>query len=160
MRNPAVTPEQAAAAEIDPVDLKLMHTLNANEPLSLFQVKKPFTLVIKQYNTQTVIVRSKAEERTFDRVRQSLAFKSGDWAGLRRHLRPQPAADALRKSGLAETYVLHTKYSSFVTVGAFDSIEEPRMKQMQDFLESRFQMNEYRPIQYSLERPAPMAVPH
>jgi hypothetical protein len=164
VRNPAMSDEQVAAAE--PIDLRLLQTLNAQEPLSLLQVKKPFTLVIKQFNTQQVVVRSKKEEDGFaDSFKKGLYLDGRgtkekeytDHAAVHAH----SLAEAFRKSGLAETYVLHTKYCSFVTVGGYDSLDErvdPRLKQMQDFLESRFQMNAYQSIGL-LPRPAPMAVP-
>jgi hypothetical protein len=155
-RNPAI-PEHHAAAQLDENDLKLMRTLNEGEPFSLMKCKKAYTLVIKQYNTQQVIIRNKQEEAGFLKrfpVVFDLSKKEEDISANYAH----NLAEAFRKSGLAETFVLHAKYSSFVTVGGYDGLEDPRMKQMQDFLEDRFQMNEYRPIGL-LARPAPMAVP-
>ncbi len=162
-RNPAISEEQAAAAE--PIDIKLLRALNAQEPLSLLQVKKPFTLVIKQFNTQQVVVRSKNEQEKFfaEQTSKGLTLERsgsrGDDFGDRAAGYAHSLAEQFRRSGLPEVYALHTKYCSFVTVGGYDSLQDPRMTQMQDNLESRFQMDAYRAIGL-LERPAPMAVPH
>lgn len=155
-RNPAYPQEQTA--QIDEKDVKLMRKLNEDEPFSLFKSKKPMTLVIKQYNTQQVMTKNKKEDDTFlARFRQGLTLKNGEWqddAAVNAH----NLCDAFRKSGLAETYVLHAKYCSFVTVGGYESLEDPRLIQMQNFLESRFQHEAYRPFEL-MPRPAPMAVP-
>ncbi len=156
-RNPAL-PHEHEAPPVDPEDVKLMRKLNEQESFSLFQVKKPITLVVKQYNTQQVLVKSKQEQDGFlERFRKGLTLKNGQWedhAAVNAH----NLCDAFRKSGLAETYVLHTKYVSIVCVGGYDSGADPRLTQMQNHLESQFRMDGYRPYDL-MPRPLPMAVP-
>lgn len=157
-RNPALPNEADKAPAFDPEEVKLMRKLNDKEKYSLFQVKKAFTLVIKTFNTQQVVVKNQQEADGFlDRFRKGKTLKDGQWedtAGVYAH----NLCEGFRNSGLAETYVLHAKYSSFVTVGSYDSVEDPRMTQMQDLLESRFRMEAYRPYEL-LVRPMPMPVP-
>lgn len=157
-RNPARQHEADTTPAIAPEDVKLMRKLNEQESFSLFQVKKPITLVIKQYNTQQVLVKNKAEQDGFlDRFRKGLTLKNGQWedhAAVNAH----NLCEAFRKSGLAETYVLHTKYNSIVCVGSYDNAEDPLLTRMQNHLESRFRMDGYRPYDL-MARPLPMAVP-
>lgn len=155
-RNPALKQDQVP--EMDDIDIKLLHKLNAQDPLSVIKTKKPFTLAIKQYNTQQIMVRNNQEAEGFlDRFKKGLTLVNGEWmdqAAINAH----DLAEAFRKSGLAEAYVLHAKYCSYVTVGGYDRVDDPRLEKMQTFLEARFRDEAYRP--YALfPRPAPMAVP-
>ena len=155
-RNPQLKSDETP--QMDSKDVELMRQLNKQEPLSVLQTRKPLTLAIKQYNTQQIIVKNKTEQDGYlDRFRKGMTLKNGEWADQAAQ-NAHDLAEAFRKSGLAETYVLHTKYCSFVTVGGYDSVEDSRLVQMQTFLESKFQMDAYRP--YDLFRqPRPMAIP-
>lgn len=142
---------------LEPAEVELIRVLNKQEPFSLLQTKKPYSLVIKQYNTQQVLVRNKKDQEAFERYRNGLFKKEGDWSD-QAALAAHNLAEAFRKSGLAETFVLHTKYCSFVTVGSYDSLEDSRLATMQNFLESRFQMDAYRQLEL-MPRPMPLPVP-
>ena len=45
-------------------------------------------------------------------------------------------AEVLRKMNI-DAYVLHTRFASIVTVGAFDRADEPALQSMQHFIETR-----------------------
>jgi hypothetical protein len=75
--------------------------------------------------------------------------------------------DYLRKNKL-EAYVLHTKFSSVVTVGGFDSLEDPNLLAMQRTLSERLPAleNSMRRLNPTLQsmmffpKAMPMKVPH
>ena len=134
-RNPVV--EHDKTPEMDPVDVKLLRELNREEVFTVLKTKKPFTLVIKQFNTQQIVARNKKEAEGFlERFRKGLTLKNGEWSDHAAQS-AHDLADAFRKSGLAETYVLHAKYCSYVTVGSYDSVQDNRLTVMQNFLESQ-----------------------
>lgn len=157
-RNPEVKHDEAP--QLEKVDVELLNQLNKEEVFSVLKTKKPFTLAIKQYNTQQIVARNQREADGFmDRFKKGLTLgpnkEWSDHAAQSAH----DLADAFRKSGLAETYVLHAKYCSYVTVGGFDSVQDNRLTIMQNFLESQLQKDAYRPLEL-FPRPVPMAVPH
>ena len=55
-------------------------------------------------------------------------------------------------------FVLHSKYSSVVTVGAYDSPNDPRLASMQSELATKFANPQFTLIQF-FNRPIPMEVP-
>jgi hypothetical protein len=160
VRNPTAGKEHAADSL--EADLKLLRKLNVDEPLSLFQCKKPFTLAIKEFKTQH---RSFTDAREAKGVVTQFGFSlRGEWSDHAAN-NAHNLAEALRKGGLPETYVLHSKYSSYVTVGGYDacssendSKQGPQMAAMQNFLENRFRSEAYRQLDL-FQRPIPMQVP-
>jgi hypothetical protein len=44
-----------------------------------------------------------------------------------------------------EAYVLHTKYSSIVTVGAFDRMDDPALLTMQEFFQKQVHLENVNP---------------
>jgi hypothetical protein len=46
----------------------------------------------------------------------------------------------MRKSFQLDAYVLHTRHSSIVTVGGFDSLSDPRMRSTQEMLVNRLKV--------------------
>src|SRR5207249_4715882 len=112
----------------DVQDIALLRKLNAVEPYSLLQCKKPWTLAVAQFNTPTVTEPGKS----------GTALGGGLFALGRKQEREDPAAynghtlaENLRKMKL-EAYVLHTRYQSIVTVGSYDSLEDPNLRTMQN----------------------------
>jgi hypothetical protein len=156
-RNPAI--EHHGKTETDSVDAKLLQVLNREETFTVLKTKKPFTLAIKQYNTQAIVARNQREADGFlERFRKGLTLKNGEWSDQAAQS-AHDLADAFRKSGLPETYVLHAKYCSYVTVGGYDSANDSRLTIMQNFLESQLQKEAYRPLEL-MPRPTPMAIPY
>src|SRR5260370_3969868 len=80
--------------------------------------------------------------------------KGGEWQDLTAH-NAHKLAEAMRKAGLPETYVLHCKYCSYVTVGGYDDPEkDARLGAMQNYLETRFKMDAYSRLEL-FPRPLP-----
>ena len=126
--------------------------LNADEPYSLFNCKKPFTLAVKGYQTPCMV---KGQETTSSSFLAAIGGSSQkkDFA----RLQGNELAEWLRKQKL-EAYVLHTTYSSIVTIGGFDSIEDPALKYMQEQLSKKLHEGYYSQIQF-FQQPVPMPVP-
>ena len=151
-RNPAV--QHGTVEPLPEVDVKLLRNINGPEPLSLFNCKKKYTLVVKQFNTQNKVLKGAKESQAFLDMFQMKEITK-DYARDNAH----NLGDAFRKGGMPEVYVLHTKYCSYVTVGGYDSLEDRQLITMQNLLEERFKVEAYRPLEM-LPRPMPMAVPH
>jgi hypothetical protein len=126
VRNPAVKAGQAAR---DVQDLATLQRLNADEGYSLLKCRKAFTLAVKQFQLPTVV--------------ESRGTPPGFWQkfGLGGSSAKQdPAkesarnlAEGLRKRGW-DSYVLHTRFTSIVTVGAYDGPHDPRLQHDQEEL--------------------------
>ena len=162
-RNPSIPQERVAQAN-DGMDMKTLQRLNNGEPYTLLNCKKPLTLAIKQFQTFTTI-----QTKDEPNVLQKFGFMTrGEGEGV-----DQAAHDGhnlveyLRKSGL-DAYVLHTKFSSVVTVGGYDSLQDPNLLAMQRTLSERLRIFENalrrdNPRLQSLmffPQPMPMKVPH
>ncbi|MCS6849633.1 MAG: hypothetical protein NZ700_00510 [Gemmataceae bacterium] len=107
----------------------LLKQLNADEPYSLLKCRKPWTLVVKDFPGASVIVPANTPPGSFlERI--GLSRKSSEVlnAGA---LQAQQLAKALRemKEMQFEAYVLHTRHNSLVTVGGFDSPNDPKMQE-------------------------------
>lgn len=163
-RNPSIPKASAADAANDGMDMNTLRRLNHGESYTLLNCKKPITLAIKQFQTFTT-VQTKDEPS----VLQKFGFMTREGEGV-----DQAAHDAhnlaeyLRKNRL-DAYVLHTKFSSVVTVGAFDSLEDPNLLAMKATLSERLPAFENRlrsANQGKLQsmmffpQPMPMKVPH
>jgi hypothetical protein len=106
--------------------------LNRNEKYSLLECQKPLTLLVKQYGGATGLVQSTMSQQNTE----SQGFLNKLWSGAR----PGEALDAGGKQAheLArvlrdlsfQAYVLHTRGASLVTVGAFNSLEDPEYKRV------------------------------
>jgi hypothetical protein len=154
-RNPAVKWDQVATSDDD---LKYLQKINSGEPLSLLQSKKPYTLAVKQFNMQYKTVGNAKEANGFiDRFDKSFLFKKGEWQDNAAHM-AHDLADGLRKSGFPETFVLHCRHCSYVTIGAFDAVQDPQLVAMQNYLETHFRQNAH-PSLEMYPRPMVMPVP-
>jgi hypothetical protein len=126
-RNPVVPPAPKVQAKFDPAWKKL----NAHEDYSLLKSPKPWTLVVKDY-VGTAAVIPQAESSSFlDKVGLG-SLKPGDCitaAGFQAH----HLAEFLTKLGF-KSYVLHTRTNSIVTVGEFESPQDPEMERTQNQL--------------------------
>jgi hypothetical protein len=130
-RNPTIPVEKRDPNAFDP----FWKELNANESYSLLENKHSWTLVVKVFEGVSVIqTRAPASSSSFlDML--GMGDKSGETlnaAALNAH----NMAEALRKSQMLkdmklDAYVLHTRTSSIVTVGGFDSLDDPQIKLLQ-----------------------------
>jgi hypothetical protein len=156
IRNPSLPHDNKPVNRYDPAWEKF----NAYEDYSLLKCPKPWTLAIKEYLGNRV-VQPQAESSGFlekiglggSRVGSSLSA-----AGTSAH----ELAHFLRQLGFP-AYVLHTRNSSIVTVGAFESMKDPDMERTADRL-ARFSFKRKDTgAGYDLglfPKPIPMEVPH
>ena len=107
-------------------ELAEVRGLNADEPYSLFNCKKPITLAVKGFQTPFMM---KGQETTSTSIVGvgGLRQEGKDYAKLSAH----NLAETLRKQQV-EAYVLHSSFSSIVTIGGFDSVQDPALKYMQE----------------------------
>ena len=120
-------------ADWDKIDMGLLHKLNAGESFSLLTCKKPFTLAVKNFPTPTIVEQKTPAGSFLESL--SLGGKSGqrvDAAATSAH----NLAELLRKAKL-DAYVLHTKYTSIVTVGGYDNLDDPSLRNMANLIESK-----------------------
>lgn len=148
-RNPTVPMEKPVN---DPTKAdKLMRDLNTGRPYNLLANRHPWTLAVKEF-TGASVMQSKSSSGSF---LEMLGFnkKSGELlnAGA---LQAEEVAKVLRNNQL-DAYVLHTRSSSVVTVGGFDTMDDPKLAQLQKKLAGA----KIGPIDLFV-RPLPMPVPH
>jgi hypothetical protein len=148
VRNPCVT---EAPADESKAEIEFLRTINSAESLSVFNCKKKMTLAIKEYKTGAVLQDDQKLTKAFLNQRAGRQ----DVAGQNAH----NLAEGLRKAGLTDAYVLHVRYGSWVTVGAFDGPQDPNLPGMLSFLEGYLRSEQLRPLDL-LPRPIPIQVPH
>jgi hypothetical protein len=160
VHNPTV-PHETVKNDQGANDYKFLAKLNADEPFSLLKCPKSYTLVVKQYHGGTVVEpyhgSTKGQSNSTSGgflSRLSLSGATGD-ALSASAMNAHNVAEALRKLKL-DAYVLHTRYTSLVTIGGFDSLEDPRLRQTQQQL-ANLQLN---PQLEFLPQAMPMAIPH
>jgi hypothetical protein len=134
-RNPTV-PREAAAPETGKPD-RFLKDLNENVPNSLLKNPKRWTLVVKTYNAPVQIT-SKIDGSGNSSLMDKLGMGSRTPDALNAAAQQAHAlAEALRHKSLnLEAYVFHTRTMSIVTVGGFDSPNDPQLLQMQKTLAS------------------------
>jgi hypothetical protein len=102
---------------------------NAGETYSLLKNPKPFTLVIKAYKGEAVI-QSQATSKSFAEI---VGMKFGSVHNANGN-EAHTDVEYLRNKQLGfEAYVLHTEYNSYVTIGGFDSADDPRLGQLKQY---------------------------
>ncbi len=125
VRNPMVPVEKDARDDKPDPRLK---EYNADESFSLLKCPKRWTLAVKSYQGRATIVQTQATEKSV--VEKLTGSASGADLLNANAKQAHLVAEMLKKFGY-EAYVLHTEFSSVVTVGGFDSADDPRMVQMQ-----------------------------
>jgi hypothetical protein len=158
VRNPTVPAPVKPANKFDP----FWKELNANEDYSLLACRKPYTLVVKEYDGSAVVQGGTQSEKGSRFL--SMLRMGGDRPGERLSASAAQAhevAKFLRDRRLGfEAYVLHTRTASIVTVGGFDRLDDPAMQQMQQRLAAlRLQTRGGVDPIGLMARPMPMEVP-
>jgi hypothetical protein len=129
IRNPALPPAPKDRPKFDP----LWKDLNASEEYSLLKNPKPYTLLVKEYCGNSQLFNQREDTSSFWEKLTRMGRK-GDAlsaAGKQAH----ELARFLRDPRLGyEAYVLHTRTSSVVTVGAFDGPDDKELKRVQQQL--------------------------
>ncbi len=130
--NPTIKFERPA--DSNKFKLADLQKLNRHEPFSLLQCPKPVTLVIKILSTPTQLQQNTKAPKGGFLASLGLGGKSyghEDAAATSAH----SLAEYLHKIQI-NAYVLHTRYCSYVTVGAFDRENDPALLSMQQHLET------------------------
>jgi hypothetical protein len=145
--NPLTVNERKVEKKPDP----FLKQLNANEEYSLLKCRAPWTLAVASYQG-TSVIQSDAQSGSF--LSKIFGQSSGEVLAASA-MNAHNLAEAMRKMGL-DAYVLHTRHSSVVTVGAFSRADDPRMREVQQALASKMQKA---PNLQMLPEPMPMEVP-
>ncbi len=130
IRNPSIDWQKHPTAR-DTVDIHVLRKLNARENLSLLRCPRPYTLAVKQFQVPTTVQQ---------RAPAAGGLLGGLGFGSKSSEQPDGAAHNARmfaeslRQGKWEAYVLHTPYYSVITVGSFDSLEDPRLGPTQQAL--------------------------
>jgi hypothetical protein len=137
---PRQVPTQISSNHCDPFIVKL----NEGCPYNLFKATKDYTLAVKSFNAPVQIVSSKDSDSALMQSKDSKKAANALQAGA---VQAESMAKMLREMkgpngqslGL-EAFVLHTRNSSIVTIGQFDSPNDPALIQVQNLLTS-FKLN-------------------
>jgi hypothetical protein len=131
--NPTVPMEKVEKPKVDPA----WKELNAPESFSLLKNPKNWTLVVREYTAPSSLEQSTPTSATSLMGRTNMTnYKPGEAlmaAGLQAHALAEFLRD--KRIGL-DAYVLHTRTSSIVTVGAFDSPDDPDLQRTKRRLEA------------------------
>lgn len=159
VRNPTAPKEEKPVndGQWDP----FIKELNADEPLSLLKCRKRYTLVIKDFPGPATLLGHGMQKTTFmDRL---MGRKSADTLNANA-LQAQAFAKALRsmKEMPLDAYVLHTRYASFVAIGGFDNLDDPKMTEARMQLSKLSKFNVPGPdgVMQIWAQPLPMEIPH
>jgi hypothetical protein len=154
-RNPLLV--SAARPKFDPAWVKL----SSAEEYSLFKCPRPWTLAVRQYNGLSATVTAEEKGSFFEKLWGGGSKREGESlaaAAFNAH----ELARVLRKLNF-DAYVLHTRTSSVVTVGAFTSDRDPEMRRTAERLAALHNQyvaaNKPDPLGLMLP-PPPMEVPH
>lgn len=99
--------------------------LNDGRPYNLLKCGKPWTLAVKQFQGTGVIQSRSAPSKFLDML--GVGGKSGEVLDATAK-QAEEVARVLRELKF-DAYVLHTRGGSVVTVGAYDSADDPRLRQ-------------------------------
>jgi hypothetical protein len=147
VHNPTV-PVERPKEQPDP----LLKELNAGESYSLLKAAKPWTLMVKDYHRATVI--QDAGRSNF--LGKLVGRHDADLDAMAKQA--HEIAKVLRAMQL-ESYVLHTRWGSVVTVGNYSTANDPALVQMQRRLANfRLVPQAGPPIEF-FAVPVPMEVP-
>ncbi len=152
-RNPTISQQRRTANKVDP----LWKKLNSEEPRSVFKCPKPWTLAVQEYAGAQVIQPATAPSGFLEK----LGFSEHN-LGKRLDasaLQAQQVCDLLTKLGY-KSYVLHTRNSSVVTVGEFNTSNDPELLRIQQQLAKfSFKDKAGHEVVKLFARPLPMEVP-
>lgn len=126
--NPLLEPEEVARRNRDPLLLKL----NSGTEFSLAENKHKYSLVVASFYGKSAVKPQRFAE--FDQQLKGSA--SLDVAGME----AWQLVKTMRAQGL-EAYVYHDRFRSIVTVGGFDSPEDPGIKKWHDMFCAKVRRN-------------------
>ena len=127
VRNPSI---QRETHVMQPKDDPFLKTLNAGEEYSMLCCPGKWTLAVKEY---MVLRRWRTNRRGWGRCKASLALEKARRASRWpwRRTMPHELAKTLTQLNF-DAYVLHTRTSSVVSIGAFNGPNDPAMQNYRD----------------------------
>jgi len=131
--------------------------LNKDEPMSLLKNPAPWTMLVREFGDSAFMPENMKSGGFLDKLPFMPQHEDPRMHTLERAaLLAQIAADWLKRYGY-EAYVLHTRESSYVTIGGFDRADDPRMEKMYNKLatDSNFKQLQMLYPMYALEVPRP-----
>jgi hypothetical protein len=146
--NPSI-PKASNQPTIDPAIWKL----NEEEPLSLLRSPKTWTLVVKDYSVPSsvqtkdqeggILAKVFGDSNDPNKILDATALQAREMAKALRDPKMQQAAEqAAVRNGLTarpmESFVLHLRTGSRVTVGQFDGPNDPALLEMHSLLKAIF----------------------
>src|SRR5262245_29143580 len=120
-RNPSVA--HASAADKKKPD-PFWKELNAGRPYNLLECKQPWTLAVKEFQGAEAVGRAPSNA-----FLSMLGLGSNIGASLDAAAKQAEEVARVLREMKFDAYVLHTRYSSIVTVGGYESAEDPRLLQ-------------------------------
>ncbi len=147
-RNPAA--KQEAATKDTAKEEQFLRSLNWGRPYSVYNCKKPWTLVVKDFGGVSVI-QPRSNSGAFFNV---LTLGKGPDLLDANAKQAEEVARVLRELKY-DAYVLHRRYDSVVCVGAFDASDDPALLQMKDQITKL----KFPGVLEFWANPAPMPVP-
>jgi hypothetical protein len=127
--NPTISAK--AATGRPPEDIALLRNLNKDESFTLLKCPKQFTLLVKAYPLAAEIQTNKGLGGKFSSGPAPKSNGKGDPAAISAH---NLALLINQAKGHLHAYVWHDIHYSFVTVGEYDSENDPRLKDDQQAL--------------------------
>jgi len=128
-------------------DMAFLKKLNQNEEFSLLKCSKPYTILVKEFLLPAVLqssVKSTSAGSNFlAKIGLGNKTNNSENAALNAH----NMAVLFRSKVDLTAYVLHTRYSSIVTVGGFDGPDDPSLRATQEMLTTRLKIPQAAPIQ-------------
>jgi hypothetical protein len=126
VHNPSV---RFARADKDVQDYAVLQRLNTDESYNLLKCRKPWTLAVKHYQVPTVVETKGMTGGFLPKGGLGGSGAKTDAAKCNAH----GLAELLHRRGW-DAYVLHTRFFSMVTVGSYDSKDDPRIAHDQEEL--------------------------
>jgi hypothetical protein len=128
--------------------------INSGEDFNLLkQCKHPWTLTVAVFQSPPTLQGHTGSSSFLDK----LTGRDTGHALAAGAMNAHNLAEVLRKIGFNETYVLHTRYNSVVTLGGYDNENDRRMDQMWEWLERQKMPPEVKAM--LLSHPLPLKVP-
>ncbi|HLW68753.1 MAG TPA: hypothetical protein VKS79_25770 [Gemmataceae bacterium] len=144
-------PPQAKQEEFE-TSYRTLQDLNSGEAYSLLRCAGKWTLIVRVYESPTVLQAQHNQGGLFDRA---MGNNGGDYMSAAAKQAHQ-LADILRSKQLKfESYVLHAPKMSMVCVGSFNDEKDPRMAEMANTL-CKLRLEPYEKL---MQPPKPFPVP-
>jgi len=124
--NPLLTPEEIARAKSDPLLVKIN-----NGEYSIMDNKGKYTLVVATFTgkSQTAVGESKFKKLTESFKLTNSLGDAAESAWMTAKMLREGQVRGRNEGKKYDAFIFHDRYSSYVTVGSFDSSKDPRIEQ-------------------------------